>query len=215
MPPIGCWEWTGQREYYGHGRLTVGKYVWKAHRLSWAIVGGPIPRGMKVLHVCDNPPCVRNDEPGIYFVNGISRPRFGHLFLGTQADNVADMIAKGRAVKATPMLGENNPAAKVSAETVLLIRKLYAAGGILQRTLAVDFGLSRTQIQRIIRGHRRAGDGGPIAPHPVRKVTPAVVTEILKRRAAGEKYARIGRAVGLHGSTVKDVLEGRIKPAHG
>lgn len=53
----------------------------QAHRKAWEDEHGPIPPGMKVLHRCDNPPCVNVD----------------HLFLGTQADNIADMIAKGRA----------------------------------------------------------------------------------------------------------------------
>ncbi len=48
--------------------------------LAWEIVKGPIPPGMHVLHRCDCPPCVRPD----------------HLFLGTHADNMRDMIAKGR-----------------------------------------------------------------------------------------------------------------------
>lgn len=75
-----CIEWTGAINSGGYGNLWYeGKY-WKAHRLAWAQANGPIPPGMFVLHRCDNPPCVNLE----------------HLFLGTAADNTADMLAKGR-----------------------------------------------------------------------------------------------------------------------
>lgn len=76
----GCWNWTGA--------LVAGRYgnsTWKnkpslAHRASWEMHHGDIPEGLNVCHHCDNGKCVRPD----------------HLFLGTQKDNVQDMIKKGR-----------------------------------------------------------------------------------------------------------------------
>jgi hypothetical protein len=82
LEPSGCWRWTAKVQVYG--MMTVdGKSV-NAHRISWELYRGPIPVGLRVLHRCDNPICVNPD----------------HLFLGTNADNMIDMILKGRGKKA-------------------------------------------------------------------------------------------------------------------
>lgn len=80
----GCWEWEGQRSEKGYGVFEEfhegRRYRMRAHRLSYALENGPIPKGMLVCHHCDNPACVRPD----------------HLFLGTHQDNANDRDAKGR-----------------------------------------------------------------------------------------------------------------------
>jgi hypothetical protein len=75
-----CWEWTGVRNPQGYGVMRVGESNMQAHRVAWEVANGPIPVGLNALHRCDNPGCVRPD----------------HLWLGTLADNNADMRAKGR-----------------------------------------------------------------------------------------------------------------------
>jgi len=78
-----CWVWVGACDSNGYGRVRRERRedgVEGAQRMSWILANGPIPDGLFVLHHCDNPPCVR--------------PK--HLFLGTQADNLADCISKGR-----------------------------------------------------------------------------------------------------------------------
>jgi hypothetical protein len=87
----GCWEWEGELNRKGYGVFRYGKNGRTgAHRASWFFHHGPIPDAAWVLHRCDNPRCVNPD----------------HLFLGDNAANVADKVAKGRCAS---MAGANNP----------------------------------------------------------------------------------------------------------
>lgn len=79
----GCQIWTAATSMKGYGQFNKGGKDYLAHRASWTISHGPIPAGLWVLHRCDTPPCINPD----------------HLFLGTAADNTADMIRKGRWVR--------------------------------------------------------------------------------------------------------------------
>jgi len=89
-PASGCWQWIGRsRTSTGYGKLGFQWRTYKAHRAAWLTWRGEIPKGLSVLHRCDNPLCI-NPE---------------HLFLGTQEDNVRDCISKGRYV-GNPDIGD-------------------------------------------------------------------------------------------------------------
>lgn len=76
----GCWKWLGATDHHGYGQMRVNGHNVQAHRISWLIHNDVIPKGICILHRCDNPECTRPD----------------HLYSGTLKDNSRDMIQKGR-----------------------------------------------------------------------------------------------------------------------
>lgn len=123
--PDGCWEWQSYKRS-GYGRLRLNGKAVSAHRISYDSFVGPIPDGLLVCHTCDNRKCV-NPE---------------HLFLGTHADNGADMAQKGRAADKS---GLNNGRAKLTEADVLAIRADTRSGP----KIAKEYGLSRQSVQNI------------------------------------------------------------------
>jgi hypothetical protein len=124
-----CWEWTAGTLSGGYGAFWLpGRHMARAHRVAWTIVHGPIPHGQCVLHECDNPPCIRC------------------LFLGTLADNVADMRSKGRARGGTKRLGELHWNHRLAVADVLAIR----ASAESQRALARRYGVDRRTISAVL-----------------------------------------------------------------
>lgn len=124
----GCWLWTASpsRRYgaFWIGDRATGRDH-AAHRVSWQMAHGTITEGMEVLHCCDTPRCVRPS----------------HLFLGTQLQNIADMVAKGRAARRQ---GEAAPRARLTAEQV---RHLRASPGCCYAEVARRLGVSETAVR--------------------------------------------------------------------
>jgi hypothetical protein len=143
----GCWLWTKSIAKSGYGQIGfMGKNAY-AHRVAWIVHNGDIQEGLHVLHKCDVKACINPC----------------HLFLGTAAENVRDMIAKGRARMSGPsgdrnplrlypglLSGEKHGMAKLTANAVKQIRNRYAAGET-QKSLSREFGVNQPHISRIVR----------------------------------------------------------------
>ena len=130
-PNSGCLIWLGWATSDGYGRLSLGRRLFRVHRVAYEAVVGPIPPSMQVLHRCDVPSCVNP----------------AHLFLGTNEDNIDDKVRKGRQSR---LRGETNGVAKLSAADVAAIRELK--GVMAQREIARRFGVRPTAICRIYNG---------------------------------------------------------------
>jgi hypothetical protein len=125
----GCWLWMGYRTQQGYGLITVadgsrsGLSI-PVHRVVYQLVNGVVPSEMFVCHHCDVPQCC-NPE---------------HLFIGTNQENTADKMRKGREAR-----GERQGSARLTAPDVLEIRRRRAAGDTVE-SLARVFGVSPSTI---------------------------------------------------------------------
>lgn len=138
----GCWDWKGHIRKNGYAAMSCRPSIGptQAHRASYVIHKGPIPKGMCVCHNCpggDNPRCT-NPE---------------HLWIGSQIQNNDDKIAKGRSRYVNPprKLGSLNGTAVLDEEKVREIKKLISEGNT-QNSIAEKFGVTKTTIYRIRKG---------------------------------------------------------------
>ena len=136
-----CWDWQAATNAYGYGWFNVkGNKSTTAHRVA-AWLSQLIPSlesDLHVLHRCDNRKCCNPD----------------HLFIGTNADNVADRVAKCRS-GSKPQPGEKNGMAKLTDKEVGQIRGLYFASAFSQSQLAKRYHVHQPHISRIVNGVRR------------------------------------------------------------
>lgn len=139
--PDECWPWMGVRDVGGYGRMAISMHYYAAHRIVYALANpgaiefrAPKKRAANghVLHRCDNPACCNP----------------AHLFVGSQHDNMRDMVAKGRS---PDNRGERNPNAKLSDSDVADIRWI-ASKGLAPSEVAKRYGVSWTQAKRVMAG---------------------------------------------------------------
>ena len=132
--PDECWPWKGGRASdYGRIRVRNPRRFVRAHVFAYQVERGRT-HGLMVCHSCDNPLCCN--------------PK--HLWLGDNADNMADMVRKGRQRQADNR-GEKNGNARLTAEQVDTIRAQIARGDF-NTVIAARFGVTHSMISRIRRG---------------------------------------------------------------
>jgi hypothetical protein len=120
-----CWPFIGKVNRHGYGTFMSNRVSWRAHRFSYTVVKGDIPKGLFVCHTCDNPICVNPS----------------HLFLGTAKDNMDDCIRKGRA--------RHNHTSKVSSDQIKEIRERRFYGGETHSEISKDYSVTAVTINDI------------------------------------------------------------------
>ena len=129
-----CWPWTASVRPNGYGQFKLDGHMVLAHRTAWTFANGEIPKdnsyhGTCVLHKCDNRSCCNP----------------AHLFLGSQKDNIHDMISKGRGCLKN---AEVVPGQKLDEMDVKFIR-YWLDHGYRQWEIADAFGVTQSHISLI------------------------------------------------------------------
>lgn len=215
-----CWEWKTSKFRGGYGQFKVNGRNIRASRLAYFIQHGVDPLDAQVCHTCDNPPCCNPS----------------HLFLGDNADNRNDSIAKGRDNTASGerhgshtkperwARGERVGGSILTAAQVSEMRALYLTGAHTQQDLADRFGVKRETIGRVVRGENwkhLPSETAAVAAiswlnrilrgekNPSAKLTAAQVETIRAQHAKGLSYNQIADSFHVSKRTIANIITGR------
>ena len=125
---LTCWIWTANRHPKGYGKFSINGKSTPAHHYSYSQINGPVPKGLDLMHLCDNPPCVNPD----------------HLRPGTRSENMRHAVEVGRCLGANTVLNPNR---------ALLIKNLYKSG-IRPKQISVALGIHIQTVCNVTSGHR-------------------------------------------------------------
>jgi hypothetical protein len=182
-----CLEWTGYRDKNGYGRMSINNIPILTHRIAWEIENGPIPKGMHVLHKCDNPPCIK----------------ISHLFLGNQAINNQDCVQKGRDKK-RGLRGEDHNQAKLTEDQAMEIRASDEQG----KTLAERYGVTQTTISEIQKG--KSWQHLPTTnKHSTNKTHKLAEVDVIAIRHSSEDSNVLAKRYGISRRSIDDARYGR------
>lgn len=186
-----CWPWKGCTNRAGYGVTSVNRKFTASHRQAYIYGIGQIPDGMCVCHRCDVPGCCNPS----------------HLFLGTNADNTADKIAKNRqskgekhskALMPNRPRGSNNAMSRFTEEQVAEMRRLRRETRMTIKEIAAKFGGSYGGVCKAIRGNGWYHVKEPIPePRPFTKHTSEIIDAVRAARATGKTVKQIAQDFGL------------------
>ena len=193
----GCWNWTGRLNHSGYGiiagEIKGKRYVpagvnMMAHRVSWIIHNGEIPKsdlphGTVVRHKCDNPKCVNP----------------AHLLLGTQADNVRDMIARGRRV-VTVKHGADHWNSSLTHEQIRYVCSFEGK----TKALAAELGVGEDTIKRV-RARNGLGAKDPDQFHH-KKPSQAIIDHI---RSTPKGTRGLTKIYGMSKTAISNIRKGK------
>lgn len=197
LPPGQCWPWKGHKDRSGYGVINRSAQVMRAHRFVYEALVGPIPKGKLLMHSCDNPPCVNPH----------------HLTPGTDAENIADSVAKRRHT-----FGERMWSAKLTEEQVVEARLKFESGRHSQHALAQEYGISDGPMWQLLHGltWKYLPHAAPLSDgvakgsrSPWAKLTESTVMEIRRKYATGEyKQSDLANEYGLTPTPMSQLLRG-------
>lgn len=133
----GCWECVSHALNKGYPVIRYQNRLYSGNQFSYLMYYGELPEGMVVRHKCDNPRCINPS----------------HLELGTQLDNVQDMLDRNRGVLPPVIKGEENGNSKLTEKEVIEIKtKMLNYKKGMRKQLANEYGVSEATIKAIRSG---------------------------------------------------------------